>query len=125
MFKDIIKQLMNTGKTIDDIAALFTNELNAEIKAQEAEEERIRQEIRKQEDAAYLAKEIDEFCDFYYPELLKYSETMRSENLIQVFDALAVMIPSVEATYANPTTFSKDALIKIIKGIISRENSQF
>ena len=72
--KDLVAELLNQGYAFDDIK----NEIDAQVKAREAEAKRIQEEAmaaqfqKQKEDAAdLLVVQVVEFLNSYYPELME------------------------------------------------------
>lgn len=90
--KSHFEELLRSGKTIPEIQDLLDDaifevqaELEAELKAKEAEEKK---KIQKEKDADMLAAVIADFVHTYYPELDKRIGSLSADDVLKMFDEL-------------------------------------
>ena len=111
--KDLVAELLNQGYAFDDIK----NEIDAQVKAREAEAKRIQEEAmaaqfqKQKEDAAdLLLVQIVEFLNSYYPELMEdISPTLTdttgiSAAFVKELDESSKMLKTLWSLYAKKPT---------------------
>ena len=83
-----IYDALKSGQTADEIAKAFTDELNAAIQKQSAEEAAAKaMETRKTDRADEIAALINDFMNDYYPGLMK-DATIEGEDVITMLESL-------------------------------------
>lgn len=83
-----IYDALKSGQTADEIAKAFTDELNAAIQKQSAEEEAAKaMATRKTDRADEIAAQINDFMNDYYPGLMK-DATIEGEDVITMLESL-------------------------------------
>ena len=99
-----IYEALKSGKSADEIAQFFVDELNASLVRIEAEKQA---EAQKTKDATALADHFNNFVKMYYPkETLKYT----SQDVIDLIEA-SLFVEEATANVEEATS-AEDALDK-------------
>lgn len=117
--EDILK-MIESGKSVDDIAKEFTDRLNEANAIQESK----KNQARRLEDAADLLEFAIDFINDYYPTIAALIEdvTITPETIVEFFDAMAKdknfmtqmkMLKSLTKTFSSVESKSDEDAIDV------------